>query len=42
MDAFLVKPHDVQIVQDRWLVKTTSGKISRTGNKAKYLAGRPS
>ena len=37
MDAFLVKPHDVQIVLDRWLVKTTSGKISRISNKAKYL-----
>jgi acyl-CoA synthetase (AMP-forming)/AMP-acid ligase II len=37
MDAFLVKPHDVQIVLDRWLVKTTSGKISRTSNRAKYL-----
>ena len=37
MDAFLVKPHDVQIVAGRWLVKTTSGKVSRTGNKAKFL-----
>ena len=37
MDAFLVKPHDVQIVSDRWLVKTTSGKVSRSGNKAKFL-----
>jgi fatty-acyl-CoA synthase len=36
-DAFLVKPHDVRLVEGRWLVKTTSGKISRAKNRAKYL-----
>ncbi len=36
-DAFLVKPYDVQLTRARWLVKTTSGKISRAKNKAKYL-----
>ncbi|HEX4098022.1 MAG TPA: AMP-binding protein, partial [Caulobacteraceae bacterium] len=36
-DAFLVKPHDVRLIDGRWLVKTTSGKVSRTRNKAKYL-----
>ncbi len=36
-DAFLVKPHDVRLIGGRWLVKTTSGKISRDKNRAKYL-----
>ncbi len=36
-DAFLVKPHDVRLIDGRWLVKTTSGKISRDRNRAKYL-----
>jgi hypothetical protein len=36
-DAFLVKPHDVRLIDGRWLVKTTSGKVSRARNKAKYL-----
>ena len=36
-DAFLVKPHDVRLIDGRWLVKTTSGKISRAKNRAKYL-----
>ena len=36
-DAFLVKPYDVRIIRERWLVKTTSGKLSRARNKAKYL-----
>ena len=36
-DAFLVKPHDVRLIDGRWLVKTTSGKISREKNRAKYL-----
>jgi len=36
-DAFMVKPYDVQLTPDRWLVKTTSGKISRGKNKTKYL-----
>ncbi|MGO8866807.1 MAG: AMP-binding protein [Alphaproteobacteria bacterium] len=33
---FLVKPHDVRIVNGRWLVKTTSGKLSRDANRRKY------
>ena len=36
-DAFLVKPYDVRLTRERWLVKTTSGKLSRAKNKAKYL-----
>ncbi len=36
-DAFLVKPHDVRLIDGRWLVKTTSGKISRDRNRTKYL-----
>ena len=36
-DAFLVKPHDVRLIDGRWLVKTTSGKVSRDKNRAKYL-----
>jgi acyl-CoA synthetase (AMP-forming)/AMP-acid ligase II len=36
-DAFLVKPHDVRIVTGRWLVKSTSGKVSRDRNRTKYL-----
>lgn len=36
-DAFLVKPHDVRIVAGRWLVKSTSGKVSRDRNRTKYL-----
>ena len=27
------------VVPPRWLIKTTSGKISRAANKEKYLAG---
>ncbi len=42
-EALLVKPRDVRIVDERWLVKSTSGKISRDENRQKYLAAfRPS
>lgn len=34
--SFLVTPFDVRLVSDRWLVKSTSGKISRQSNRAKY------
>ncbi|MBU8539921.1 AMP-binding protein [Falsiroseomonas tokyonensis] len=37
-ETFLVKPRDVRIVADRWLVKSTSGKISRAANRDRYLA----
>jgi acyl-CoA synthetase (AMP-forming)/AMP-acid ligase II len=44
-EAFLVKPRDVRIVAERWLVKSTSGKISRDENRKRYLehfrAGSP-
>ncbi len=36
-EMFLVKPGDVRIVTERWLVKSTSGKISRAENRHKYL-----
>jgi acyl-CoA synthetase (AMP-forming)/AMP-acid ligase II len=36
-EAFLVKPRDVRIVGDRWLVKSTSGKISRDENRRRYV-----
>jgi hypothetical protein len=29
------------IVEPGWLVKTTSGKISRSENVARYIANRP-
>ncbi len=32
-----VKPRDVRIVDERWLVKSTSGKITREDNRQKYL-----
>ncbi|NKC33568.1 AMP-binding protein [Falsiroseomonas selenitidurans] len=35
--VFLVKPRDVRVVPDRWLVKSTSGKISRDANRRRYL-----
>lgn len=34
---FLVTPRDVRVVESRWLVKSTSGKISREANRAKYV-----
>ena len=36
-ETFLVKPRDVRIVADRWLVKSSSGKISRDANRRRYL-----
>ncbi len=36
-DLFLIKPRDVRVVEDRWLVKSTSGKISRDENRRKYV-----
>jgi acyl-CoA synthetase (AMP-forming)/AMP-acid ligase II len=36
-EQFMVKPRDVRVVADRWLVKSTSGKISRSENLVKYL-----
>jgi acyl-CoA synthetase (AMP-forming)/AMP-acid ligase II len=30
--------HDVRLVDDRWMIKTSSGKISRFANREKYLA----
>lgn len=37
-EQFLVTPRDVRVVEDRWLVKSTSGKISRGENAVKYAA----
>jgi acyl-CoA synthetase (AMP-forming)/AMP-acid ligase II len=36
-EALLVKPRDVRIVDQRWLVKSTSGKLSRNENRQKYI-----
>jgi acyl-CoA synthetase (AMP-forming)/AMP-acid ligase II len=36
-DAFLVHPYDVRIVEAPWIVKSTSGKISRRENRLRYL-----
>lgn len=30
--------HDVRLVDERWLIKTSSGKISRASSREKYLA----
>jgi acyl-CoA synthetase (AMP-forming)/AMP-acid ligase II len=38
MSAVAVAPYDIRFVPQGWLVKTTSGKISRKENLAKYLA----
>ena len=35
---FLISPKDVVLTDERWMVKSTSGKVSRSDNKAKYLA----
>jgi len=32
--------HDVRLIDERWLVKTSSGKIARSANREKYLAER--
>ena len=37
-EHFLVVPRDVRVVEERWLVKSTSGKVSRSENAAKYIA----
>jgi hypothetical protein len=31
-------PADVRVVPERWLVKSTSGKLARADNRAKYLS----
>ena len=36
-DCFMIKPRDVRVVEERWLIKSTSGKIARGENKAKYI-----
>ena len=36
--SFLVAPREVHVVAERWLVKTTSGKLSRVANREKYAA----
>jgi acyl-CoA synthetase (AMP-forming)/AMP-acid ligase II len=38
---FAVMPYEAMIVEPGWLVKTTSGKISRSENVARYIANRP-
>ena len=35
--AFLVTPKAIKLVDERWLAKTTSGKISRKENRDKFL-----
>jgi fatty-acyl-CoA synthase len=42
MNALNIAPHAVEIVNPGWLVKSTSGKISRGENLKKYLDGRAS
>lgn len=37
-DVFGLTVRDVQLVEDRWIVKSSSGKISREENRLKYLA----
>lgn len=34
-------PRDVKAVPDRWLIKSTSGKLARSANREKYLSTRP-
>jgi acyl-CoA synthetase (AMP-forming)/AMP-acid ligase II len=36
-ERFLVQPRDVRVVRAPWLVKSSSGKISRDANRARYL-----
>ena len=36
-DLFMVTPRDVRVVEERWLVKSTSGKLSRAENRQKYI-----
>jgi fatty-acyl-CoA synthase len=42
LNAFNIPPHDVRIVNPGWLIKSTSGKISRGENLQKYLIGKRS
>jgi fatty-acyl-CoA synthase len=42
LTAFNIAPHAIQIVNPGWLVKSTSGKISRGENLKKYLDWRAS
>lgn len=37
VDTFLIHPRDVRIVDARWLVKSTSGKMSRRENRLRYI-----
>lgn len=37
VETFSISPRDIRLFSERWLVKSTSGKISRRDNKAKYL-----
>jgi fatty-acyl-CoA synthase len=47
LSAFNISPGDIRIVQPGWVIKSTSGKISRSQNRDKYLVemscgkGRP-
>jgi acyl-CoA synthetase (AMP-forming)/AMP-acid ligase II len=47
LSAFNISPGDIRIVEPGWVIKSTSGKISRGQNRDKYLAeissgkGRP-
>jgi acyl-CoA synthetase (AMP-forming)/AMP-acid ligase II len=36
--SFQVRPKALRLVAERWLVKSTSGKISREANRARWLA----
>src|SRR5258706_126119 len=38
MSAFNISPGDIRIVKPGWVIKSTSGKISRGQNRDKYLA----
>jgi fatty-acyl-CoA synthase len=40
LDQSGLLPYDVSLVTPGWLIKTTSGKISRVDNLNKYLAER--
>jgi acyl-CoA synthetase (AMP-forming)/AMP-acid ligase II len=37
VNEFGIHPRDILVVDERWLVKSTSGKISRSDNRQKYL-----
>ena len=37
-EVFMAHPRDIRVVDERWLVKSTSGKISRRENRDRYLA----